>query len=163
VRTAYDGKEGSKAIQEKKPDAIVLDVMMATLTEGFDLAHYLKADPEYRDIPIIMVTGFPREMARVGPEKFQSVLGDEWPVAKFFEKPVDSEKIVAAVEDALKEAKGHESVPTTGTSLCRKWWEIRNRDIGTGAMYSKSGAPFLPSSFPRDLNPGVQGAYAAGI
>lgn len=105
VRTAYDGKEGSKAIQEKKPDAIVLDVMMATLTEGFDLAHYLKADPEYRDIPIIMVTGFPREMARVGPEKFQSVLGDEWPVAKFFEKPVDSEKIVAAVEDALKEAK----------------------------------------------------------
>lgn len=103
VRTAYNGKEGSKAIQEEKPDAIVLDVMMATLTEGFDLAHYLKDNPAYHDIPIIMVTGFPKEMSQIGPEKFQSILGDDWPAAKFLEKPVDPEKIVGAVEAILKE------------------------------------------------------------
>jgi DNA-binding response OmpR family regulator len=103
VRTAYNGKDGSVAIREKKPDAIVLDVMMATLTDGFDLAHYLKDNPEYQDIPIIMVTGFPKEMTKLGTENFQSVLADGWPAAKFLEKPVDPEKIVATVEAILKE------------------------------------------------------------
>lgn len=103
VRTAYSGKEGSAAIKEKKPDAIVLDIMMATLTEGFDLARYLKDIPEYHDIPIVMVTGFPKEMTKLGTENFQTILGDDWPAAKFIEKPVDPEKIVAAVEALLKE------------------------------------------------------------
>jgi adenylate cyclase len=102
VRTAFNGKEGSAAIREKKPDAIVLDVMMSTVTEGFDLANYLKDTPEFHDIPVIMVTGFPQEMTKLGTEKFQNILADGWP-AKFLEKPVDPDKIVAAVEAILKE------------------------------------------------------------
>ena len=104
VKTAYNGKDGADAVRKQKPDAIVLDVMMATLTDGFDLAHYLKETPEFKDIPIIMVSGFPQEMAKLGPESFQSALQDDWPAAKFLEKPVDPEKVVAAVESILKEA-----------------------------------------------------------
>jgi CheY-like chemotaxis protein len=103
VTTAYNGNEGSEAIRQKRPDAIVLDVMMATLTEGFDLARYLKDTPEYHDIPIILVTGFPKEMTTIGTENFQTILENDWPAAKFIEKPVDPEKIVAAVEAVLKE------------------------------------------------------------
>jgi len=103
VSVAHSGKEGSDSIRKKKPDAIVLDVMMSTLTEGVDLARSLKDSPEYRKIPIILVTGFPKEMSKLGPEEFQGILGEDWPAAKVLEKPQDPEKIVAAVEAVLKE------------------------------------------------------------
>lgn len=103
VRTANNGKEGIQALKDEKPDVLILDVMMTTPTEGFDLAHYLKDNPEYKDIPIIMVTGFPQQMAEMGPEKFQNILGDDWPAARFFEKPMDIEKLAVAVGEVLKE------------------------------------------------------------
>ncbi len=105
VRTAYNGKEGYDQIQKKKPDLIILDVMMATDTEGFDLAFKLRNQPEYRNIPIIMVTGFTQRMAELGPEKFQHILGEDWPVTKIFEKPIDPDELMAAVEVALKEQR----------------------------------------------------------
>jgi DNA-binding NtrC family response regulator len=103
VRTAYNGEEGFKAIQAQKPDVIILDVMMTTPTEGIDLAQHLKTRPEYRMIPIVMVTGFPQHMAELGPEKFVNALREEWPAAKFLEKPVDLEKLAQTVETLLNE------------------------------------------------------------
>lgn len=102
VRTAYDGEEGFRRIEEKLPDLIVLDVMMATDTEGFDLAFKLKNKPEFREIPIVMLTSFPRVMAEKGPDRFQHMLGEEWPVTIFIEKPFDSEKLLATIDDILK-------------------------------------------------------------
>ena len=70
VRVAYNGKQGYEKIEAKIPDLIILDVMMATDTDGFDLAYKLKHQPEHRNIPIIMATSFPQKMAEEGPEKF---------------------------------------------------------------------------------------------
>lgn len=102
VRCAYDGQAGFAEIQQQKPDALVLDVMMSTLTEGFDLAFHLKSKAEFRDIPIVMVTGFPHEMTTLGPEKFQNALREDWPAAKILEKPVDPEQVLGAVESLLQ-------------------------------------------------------------
>ena len=74
VRSAFNGKEGYGKIEKKIPDLILLDVMMATDTEGFDLAYKLKENPKYRDIPIIMITSFTQKMAELGPESFQHIL-----------------------------------------------------------------------------------------
>jgi two-component system alkaline phosphatase synthesis response regulator PhoP len=104
VRVAFNGKEGYAKIQAKTPDLILLDVMMATDTEGFDLAYKLRNNPSYRDIPIIMVTGFPQKMAEEGPEKFQHILGESWPVSRFLEKPIDPEELLASVEGLLEES-----------------------------------------------------------
>jgi two-component system alkaline phosphatase synthesis response regulator PhoP len=104
VRTAYDGKEGYHRILEKIPDLIVLDVMMSTDTEGFDLASRLKGDPRFARVPIVMTTGFPQKMAEQGPEKFQHILGMEWPVSHLLEKPVDPDELLAAVESFLRDA-----------------------------------------------------------
>jgi DNA-binding response OmpR family regulator len=106
VRTAFNGREGYRMIEEKIPELIVLDVMMSTDTEGFDLAYRLRNDLRFRNIPIVMTTGFPQKMAEEGPEKFQHILGEAWPVNRFLEKPVDPEELVAAVEAALLEGKG---------------------------------------------------------
>lgn len=103
VRAAYNGKEGYAKILEKIPDLILLDVMMTTDTEGFDLAYKLRNNPEYRDIPIVLVTGFTQKMAKEGPEKFQHILGESWPVSHMLEKPIDPEKLLASIEALLKE------------------------------------------------------------
>jgi len=104
VRAAYNGKEGYAKIQEKTPNLIILDVMMATDTEGFDLAYKLRNDPRYQNIPIIMVTAFPKKMAEEGPDKFQHILGESWPVSQFIEKPIDPEVLLTSLEKVLKEA-----------------------------------------------------------
>jgi two-component system, OmpR family, alkaline phosphatase synthesis response regulator PhoP len=103
VRAAYNGKEGYQKIQEKAPDLILLDVMMATDTEGFSLAYKLRNQPAYREIPIIMVTGFTKKMAEEGPEKFQHIMGESWPVTQFLEKPIDPEELLSVIEGVLEE------------------------------------------------------------
>jgi len=101
VRAAYDGKEGFRKIEEKRPDLIILDVMMVTDTEGFDLAFKLQNIPEFQDIPILMMTSFPKIMAEEGPDKFQHILGEGWPVSVFMEKPVDPDKLLTTIEEIL--------------------------------------------------------------
>lgn len=103
VRSAFNGKEGYDKIKKKIPDLILLDVMMATDTEGFDLAYKLKENPKYNDIPIIMITSFTQKMAEEGPDRFQHILGEAWPVSSFLEKPVDPEVLLATVEKVLSE------------------------------------------------------------
>jgi two-component system alkaline phosphatase synthesis response regulator PhoP len=103
VRSAFNGKEGFGKIEKKIPDLILLDVMMATDTEGFDLAYKLKENPKYRDIPIIMITSFTQKMAEQGPESFQHILGEAWPVSSFLEKPVDPEVLLSMVDKILSE------------------------------------------------------------
>jgi two-component system phosphate regulon response regulator PhoB/two-component system alkaline phosphatase synthesis response regulator PhoP/two-component system response regulator VicR len=104
VRFAHNGKDGFKKIQEKAPDLIILDVMMATDTEGFSLAYKLRNNPAYKEIPIIMVTGFTKKMAEAGPEKFQHIMGENWPVTQFLEKPIDPEELLSVIEKVLEES-----------------------------------------------------------
>jgi two-component system, OmpR family, alkaline phosphatase synthesis response regulator PhoP len=102
VRAAYNGKEGYRKIEEKMPALIILDVMMTTDTEGFDLAYKLRNQEIYRDVPILMLTAFPRKMAEEGPEKFQHIMGEEWPVTQFMEKPVDPDVLLKTVADLIR-------------------------------------------------------------
>jgi DNA-binding response OmpR family regulator len=101
VREAYDGKQGYARIEEKTPDLIILDVMMSTETEGFDLAYKLKNTPAYQKVPILMLTSFPKKMMEEGSEKFQHLLGEYWPVAQFLEKPVEPRELLSAVESLI--------------------------------------------------------------
>jgi DNA-binding response OmpR family regulator len=103
VRVAYNGKDGFQKTKEKTPDLILLDVMMATDTEGFSLAYKLRNNPAFKEIPIIMVTGFTKKMAETGPEKFQHIMGENWPVTQFLEKPIDPEELLSVIETVLEE------------------------------------------------------------
>jgi two-component system alkaline phosphatase synthesis response regulator PhoP len=55
VRVEYDGPDGLRAVMEKKPALIVLDVKLPTM-DGFQVCRRLKRSPETQDIPIIMLT-----------------------------------------------------------------------------------------------------------
>lgn len=112
VREAYNGKQGYARIEEQAPDLIILDVMMSTETEGFDLAYKLKNMPAYQKIPILMLTSFPKKMMEEGSEKFQHLLGEYWPVTHFLEKPVEPKELLSAVETLIAQTQAPpENVP----------------------------------------------------
>lgn len=102
VRTAASGREATELLALRKPDLMLLDVMMGTDTEGFDLAFRLREDPEYKDLPIIMLTAFLDKVRTEGPGLFEFILGEQWPVEWMFEKPLDSKKLLAKIEAVLK-------------------------------------------------------------
>jgi CheY-like chemotaxis protein len=52
---AGDGVECLERVKERKPDAIILDVMMPRM-DGFETVRMLKSDPNTRDIPVAIVT-----------------------------------------------------------------------------------------------------------
>jgi CheY-like chemotaxis protein len=56
VITSDNKKEAFKLAKAALPDLAILDVMMATHYEGFELAKDLVNDPECKDIPILMHT-----------------------------------------------------------------------------------------------------------
>ena len=101
VRTASNGKEALEALKAKRPDLMILDIMMTTETEGFDLAYELKNRPGAGDLPIILLTSFLEKVRHDGPEKFQHIMGEAWPAKWLFEKPVDTKKLIAKIEGIL--------------------------------------------------------------
>jgi two-component system, OmpR family, alkaline phosphatase synthesis response regulator PhoP len=102
VRLAKNGSEALKELNVKKPDIMILDIMMSTDTEGFDLAFELKNSPEFENLPIIMLTSFMEKVREEGPDQFQHILGEEWPAKWLFEKPIDSDKLLKKLDGILK-------------------------------------------------------------
>ncbi|OIN92152.1 MAG: two-component system response regulator [Comamonadaceae bacterium CG1_02_60_18] len=64
VRTAENAEEALKRLQELKPDAILMDVVMPG-QNGFQLTRSIHRTPDYADIPIIMCTSKSLETDRV--------------------------------------------------------------------------------------------------
>ncbi len=101
VHTASDGKEGVEKVRAENPDLILLDVMMTTKSEGFDVARLLNEDEKLKDIPIIIMTGIRREMNL--PFGFEP--DETWlPVKKVLEKPVKPEVLLAAVSENIRKS-----------------------------------------------------------
>ena len=110
VLTASNGKEAVKSLEQNRPDLMILDIMMATDTEGFDLAYDLRERPEFKNLPIIMLTSFLEKVREEGPGDFAYILGEQWPAQWLLEKPLDPKKLLNKIEDILKERSYPEGV-----------------------------------------------------
>jgi len=56
VISASDKIEGYKKAWASKPDLAILDVMMTTHYEGFELAKEFSESPEFKNMPVLMLT-----------------------------------------------------------------------------------------------------------
>jgi CheY-like chemotaxis protein len=56
TRTAADGEETLRVVRDWRPDVILLDIMMPKIS-GFEVCKRLRADPQTRDIGVLMITG----------------------------------------------------------------------------------------------------------
>jgi CheY-like chemotaxis protein len=100
VRTAVNGVEALKSLEETRPSLILLDLMMPVMS-GDEFRQRQLADPRYRDVPVICMTA-----AHDGRERAMRLHADE-----FFQKPLDFEQLMTVVRARVGEAAGHSESP----------------------------------------------------
>ncbi|MCP4215722.1 MAG: response regulator [bacterium] len=99
VATATNITVGKELLEKEEIDLIILDVMMEKDSDGFEFAQYVKNNPKYKQIPIIMATAVNQRT------KFKFDLekdGDFLPVEKFMEKPIDPDDLIVTIRGLLK-------------------------------------------------------------
>jgi DNA-binding response OmpR family regulator len=92
VRTARDGEEALAEISRSAPDLVLLDVMMPKI-DGFSICERIRANPEWRDMRIIMLTARGRDAER---EKGLALGADD-----YITKPFSTKDAIARVEAVL--------------------------------------------------------------
>jgi two-component system, OmpR family, alkaline phosphatase synthesis response regulator PhoP len=99
VSVAYDGAAGLEKAKQERPDLIILDVMMAHDTEGFEVSRKVPQQPELRNTKVILVTGIRKEKHLA----YNFEPDETWlPVEKILEKPVPPETLLDEVKKALR-------------------------------------------------------------
>jgi len=97
VDSAFNGEEGLIKAMEFCPDLIILDVMMTTKNEGFNVTHELRNHSATEEIPILMLTAVNKEV----PYHFEK--DETWlPVDMFLEKPVSPAQLIEEVKILLE-------------------------------------------------------------
>ncbi len=89
--TAKDGVEALKLVQESRPDLISLDITMPEKS-GVRFYRDIKENPEYKDIPVVMVTGVTGEFKR-----FISTRKQVPPPEGYLSKPIVKDEYLAVV------------------------------------------------------------------
>jgi len=98
---AADRDEGMATIRRERPDLVILDVMMQSWQDGFEMSREMKKDPELKNIPILMLTAVGE---RTGIDVKSSAGDPTWlPVDTFLEKPVAPSLLFTRIEELLSD------------------------------------------------------------
>lgn len=97
--SASNRQEAMEKVRAERPDLLILDVMMDSWQDGFEMARELKNDAELKGMPILMLTGVKEQTGM----DFKPTAGNEtWlPVEGFLEKPVEPNALIAEIEKLL--------------------------------------------------------------
>jgi two-component system phosphate regulon response regulator PhoB len=96
VTVAADGEEGLSAIEDFKPDLVILDWMLP-LVSGLELCRQLRRKPATRSLPVIMLTARSEETDRVR--------GLEIGADDYITKPFSPSELMARVRAVLRRAQ----------------------------------------------------------
>ena len=96
VSTAADGEEALRVVNDKRPDIILLDMMLPKIS-GLEVLRALKANPATSDIPVIVLTS----LSQTNEEKLRSE-----GAAAYFEKSAlelekSSDRLMATIQTVL--------------------------------------------------------------
>ncbi|GAB3431536.1 response regulator transcription factor [Flindersiella endophytica] len=106
VQHAADGETALAMIAQRRPDLLVLDLMLPGV-DGLEVCRRLRATDEGRDLPIVMLTALGGEADRV--------LGLELGADDYVTKPFSPRELVLRVRSVLRRHGG------TGTGAAQPW------------------------------------------
>jgi signal transduction histidine kinase/CheY-like chemotaxis protein len=155
VLHAGGGREGLRLARARRPDAITLDVIMPEF-DGWAVLRELKADPELREIPVVLVT-------ILGDREMGFALG----AADYLIKPIDTEALLRVLA-RFRTAEGRAEVvvveddPATRDvlrrTLARAGWTVVETEDGYGALALLERSTPPPAVVVLDLMmPGMDG------
>ena len=93
VVAVENGKLACEAVRRERPDVVLLDWLMPVM-DGRSAVHELRAQPETRGIPIVMLTSH--------SEVNERIIALEAGVQDFLSKPFDTRELVASIEQQLR-------------------------------------------------------------
>ena len=93
ARVAESGERALQQMQRKRPDLVLLDVMMPGL-DGFATCRRLKAEPAWQDIPVLFMTAL--------TEVVDKVKGFEAGAVDYITKPLHPQEVLARVRAHLQ-------------------------------------------------------------
>jgi DNA-binding response OmpR family regulator len=91
--TAADGEAALELVRRRRPDVILLDVMLPR-RNGYEVCRAVKADPELAAIPVIMVSAKGQEV--------EILKGLELGAASYVTKPFGNAEILEAIRAVLE-------------------------------------------------------------
>ena len=98
VRVAYSGRQCLEAVTACRPVLIILDMVMESQSDGFDVSRELRNSEYTKGIPLVMITSVNDAIPfRLSPDR-------TWlPVDALLEKPVEPHLLLSIVSAALKD------------------------------------------------------------
>ncbi len=103
VVSAFDGRAGMEKVKTEKPDLITLDISMPEKS-GIRFYREMKADEQFKKIPIVVVTGVQSTQDGGSGKDFERFLGTRKQVPPpdgFIMKPIDEAQLLGAVKKLL--------------------------------------------------------------
>jgi DNA-binding response OmpR family regulator len=97
VGQAYDGIEGEESIKARRPDLVILDIMMPR-KDGYVLCNELKENEETRDIPVILLTAVGDAVPNT---RYSHADGMATEADEYIPKPIDTEGLWEVVSSLL--------------------------------------------------------------
>lgn len=91
---AYDAIEAEAAIKKRRPDVLILDVMMPRKS-GYELCRELKANKWTQDIPIVLLTAVGEAVPTTTYTHYEGMTVE---AEDYIAKPVDAATLLEAVE-----------------------------------------------------------------
>ncbi len=99
VDTANNAETGLYKLKARKPDLLILDIMMATDLEGQRLTHKIKHDPENKELPILVITGMLDKMGVNIRDAFEDV--ENLPSVVMLDKPIETEELLTTMKKLI--------------------------------------------------------------
>lgn len=104
VSGVFDSTKTEEAIEEERPNVILLDVVMPQ-RNGFQVCRDLKGNDAYSNIPVILVT------SKAAPS--DRYWGEQQGANGFVAKPFTPEELLGAVNIALAQSNGAQTRTAT--------------------------------------------------
>ncbi|MCX8126951.1 MAG: response regulator [Dehalococcoidia bacterium] len=101
VETADNGDSGLKKAREKRPDLIILDIIMP-MKNGISACDELKRDPVLSKIPVLMLTSLAQKMGETEISRADVMSLD---AEDYIDKPVAPEELLKRVAKLLSKPK----------------------------------------------------------
>ena len=79
-----------KSIKEFQPDVILIDFLLDGINGG-ELCHQIKCNPNWKDLPVIMISGFPKVVESLGDYGWD----------KFIAKPFNLSTLIETINSCL--------------------------------------------------------------
>ncbi len=97
VTSARDGVEAMKFIYKDRPDLVILDLLMPR-KDGFAVVREIREDPEYADLPILILTAVQEDASR---RRYELETGSGMEVQDYVEKRIRPAELLRRVRRLL--------------------------------------------------------------